>query len=517
MSRVNRRIPTLPGALLIALTCSCLLADSGSAADDDPFQLFTRPSQGRTLAAEIADLNGDGRGDLLQFVSIDRPPREKRLLRAFLQDSEGALPAVPSFEHPLPPGAAAYDVADLDSRPGVELVFLHRRGVTIAHPSGVDIPWDEFPIEPATVGAGADERGLERLAMVFESDSEPTWIAVPGFSGPVVLGSKGQVIGQLESPGRANYFIPQLHGMAFLESDVQLYFDAPHLSIGDVNGDGRRDLVSATRHALRIFLQAPNGKLPSTASETILLDLISEREHMRGTGGVVGEAADIDGDGRLDLLLSQVSGTLTNSTAETHIYMNREGTWDLSSPDRSYATKGAIGSNSLMDLDGDGLPELVRASIKVSVLELVEVLITRELDVEVSLFANSPNESSGAFAADASSKLKIEIPLSFESFRPTGFLPNLKTDLDGDGYRDLLRSGAGDEISVYSGEQAGERKTSFKKRVGRQKVDTRGQLALGDWNGDNLPDLLIFDPKNPEVPLRLLINRLTNRSKPARR
>jgi len=339
--------------------------------------------------------------------------------------------------------------------------------------------------------------------MVFESEGEATWIVVPGFHGPFVLDRDGQELGRLESPGRANYFIPQLQGLAFLESDVQLYFDAPHLSIGDVNGDGRRDLVSATRHALRIFLQTPEGTLPGDANETILLDLISERDHIRGTGGVVGDASDIDGDGRLDLLLSQVSGTFTDSKTETHIYLNREGSWDLSSPDRSYATEGAIGSNSLMDLDGDGLPELVRANIKVSVLELVEVLITRGLDVEVSLFANQKGESTGIFASQASAKLKIEIPLSFESFRPTGFLPNLKEDLNGDGYRDLLRSGKGDEISVYSGGPT----ASFKQRIGRQDADTRGQLTFGDWNGDALPDLLIFDPKNPDVPLRLLINR----------
>ena len=506
MSHVNRLTLTVPRALGIALSCSCLLASPASSADDDPFELITRPSKGRTLAAEIVDLDGDGRSDLLQLVSIDRPPREKRLLRVYLQSEAGTLPDVPSFERPLPSGAAAYDVADLSPLPGVELVFLHRRGVTIVNASGPEVPWSELLIGQTTLGAGADERGLERLPLVFESKTEPTWIVVPGFNGPTVLDSSGQLIGRLEAPGRANYFIPQLHGMAFLESDMQLYFDAPHLSVGDVNGDGRRDLVSATRHALRIFLQTPEGTLPSSASETLLLDLISERDHIRGTGGVVGEAVDINGDGRLDLLLSQVSGTFTDSMAETRIYLNRDGTWDLSSPDRSYATKGAIGSNSLMDLDGDGLPELVRASIKMSILELVEVLITRGLDVEVSIFANSKGESAGVFASDASAKLKIGIPLSFESFRPTGFLPNLKTDLNGDGYRDLLRSGKGDEISVYLGGPTGGPKASFKKRVGRQKADTRGQLTLGDWNGDALPDLLIYDPKNPKVPLRLFIN-----------
>jgi hypothetical protein len=480
-----------------------VLSSLATSADDDFFELITRPNDGRTLAAEIVDLDGDGRSDLLQIVSIDRPPRESRLLRVYLQSAAGTLPDVPSFARSLPPGAAAYDMADLDPLPGVELVFLQRRGVTIVNASSADAPSHKLLTPHTTVGAGADERGLERLPMVFESEGEATWIVVPGFHGPFVLDRNGQELGRLESPGRANYFIPQLQGLAFLESDVQLYFDAPHLSIGDVNGDGRRDLVSATRHALRIFLQTPEGLLPSDASETILLDLISERDHIRGTGGVVGDASDIDGDGRLDLLLSHVSGTFTDSKTETRIYLNREGSWDLSSPDRSYATQGAIGSNSLMDLDGDGLPELIRANIKVSVLELVEVLITRGLDVEVSLFANTKGESTEIFASQASAKLKIEIPLSFESFRPTGFLPNLKSDLNGDGYRDLLRSGKGDEISIYSGGPT----ASFKQRIGRQDADTRGQLTFGDWNGDALPDLLIFDPKNPDVPLRLLINR----------
>ena len=95
--------------------------------------------------------------------------------------------------------------------------------------------------------------------------------------------------------------------------------------------------------------------------------------------------------------------------------------------------------------------------------------------------------------------------MNFDSLRPAGFLPNIRADLNGDGYRDLIRSGRGDEISLY----AGGPKNDFKRRTARQKMDTRGEMTFGDWNGDGLTDLLLYDPKTAGVPLRLLINQAT--------
>ena len=94
--------------LLTALPCSAAADPIG-----DAFEVTTFPDPGRTVLAEIADFDGDGRRDLLQGVIRGIPPAEERLLRVRLQGADGRFPDAASFELPLPDGAAAYDLADL--------------------------------------------------------------------------------------------------------------------------------------------------------------------------------------------------------------------------------------------------------------------------------------------------------------------------------------------------------------------------------------------------------------------
>ena len=58
-------------SFVVALALGFLFAPGAVA---EGFERIVRPADGRTLAAEIADLDGDGRNDLVRFVSA-LPPR----------------------------------------------------------------------------------------------------------------------------------------------------------------------------------------------------------------------------------------------------------------------------------------------------------------------------------------------------------------------------------------------------------------------------------------------------------
>jgi hypothetical protein len=77
---------------LLALVSSALvpLAPRVAWAEDDPFELLEVASDGRTVAAEIADFDGDGRADLLQIVFAGAPPTERRRIRLWTQGEGGA-------------------------------------------------------------------------------------------------------------------------------------------------------------------------------------------------------------------------------------------------------------------------------------------------------------------------------------------------------------------------------------------------------------------------------------------
>ena len=82
--RSGRLISSFAVALLVALAGA-----TAPRADDDAFTIAERPSRGRTIAAELVDLNGDGRSDLIQAAFVSFPPTEERWFRAWIQDAAG--------------------------------------------------------------------------------------------------------------------------------------------------------------------------------------------------------------------------------------------------------------------------------------------------------------------------------------------------------------------------------------------------------------------------------------------
>lgn len=486
--------------MLARLTLGVLLAAAPVAATEDaPFEVVVIPTRGRTVAADLVDLNGDGRTDLLQAVFIGIPPDDQRLIRAYFQAPAGTLPLVPDFEIPLPPGSGAYDLADLRPEPGHEVILTRASDLLVLSLRGAEAERWRIPLPPPqTVWPAEDDRGLERVRLVrTELGAEPV-LLVPQLGSLAVLSADGTVRAQLEVAGRANYLVPAEPSLLFLEGDLELFFDGPRLSLADVDGDGHVDVVSSTRHQVRVFLQR-GGSFSGNPDRLYSLRVLSERNHVRGAGGLGVQASDLNGDGRADLLISHLTGGLTDARLEASLHLNRGGAWDLGRSDAKLESKAALGSDVLLDVDGDGRPELLRTSIPFGIIRLIEALLTRSVGVGFSLHRFKDD----SFGREPWVSKTIDFTLSFETFRPRGFLPAWHLDLNADGHLDLVSSGGGSEIEVFLG--GPERR--YGKRDARQKTDTEGLLRAGDLDSDGLPDLILFDPLTSGAPVRVLRNR----------
>ena len=473
-----------------------------SAKAEDAFVVFERPADGRTLSAEFVELDGDGRTDLLRIVARGFPPSETRWLKIYLQGPGGSLPQTPSFSLPLPEPSAAYDLADVRPTPGMELLLLQPDGVEILSLAGPEAPrWKLETTGATTLGAARDERGLERVRLVFEAGSgSDQWLGIPTFDGFLVLTLEGTQQARLDTAGRANFFMPRNSSLEFLESDIQFYYDAPHISVVDLDGDGRNDVVASNRFELRVFRRREDGGLPDAPDETIPLDIISRTDQIRGSGGVAIQLADIDADGRADLVATYLGGGFSDASMETRLHRNRGGSFDMTSPDQVFRSESTVGIDRLVDLDGDGQLELLRGRISFSLLDFVALLLTRSVDADFEVHRLG---SDGRFDEEPALAREFEIPLSFDTFRPEGFLPVLGPDIDGDGYGDLLLSLGSDRFEVRYGGPL----HRFERAHLEQTMDTRGLVRLGDWNADGKLDLLVFDPRDPEAGLRLALNR----------
>ena len=303
-----------------------------------------------------------------------------------------------------------------------------------------------------------------------------------------LLEPDGEVRAQMKIPRRANYFIMPTGGLISVESNFQIFLDVPKLLLGDINGDGRKDVAVATRHELHTYFQEEDGGFPYAASRKQALNLITKDDHVRGSGGVTADVGDVDGDGLIDLILSYAKGGFSNAETITYYYRNQGDGWEIGQPDQTLKSGASLASNALVDLDQSGQMELVRLELDFSLLELIEILLSREFDVELSVY--NAEEQKG-FRSRPTKKKKLEIPFSTSTFRLKGFFPNVMSDLNSDGFPDFLTSGGGEELVFYPGGPDG----PIGKRGVSQDMFTEGMIRFGDWNGDGLQDFLVFDPQ----------------------
>ena len=479
----------------LAKTLLLILASTTAVADDRIFDVQEIPYSGRVVTAGFADFNGDGADDLMLVTLDGIPPSEQRTIHIHYQQPGGSFPEAPDLDIAVPARTAVYDIADVIDTPGEEMILLRPDSISVMSLSTESIE-DWIVPPPTTVGPADDERGFERYRMAFDEFGDAPWILVPQIGALTALASGGELLGTLDVGRRANYYIDSGGGLLSIESDMQLYFDAPKISVGDIDGDGQADLLAATRHELRVFLRDERGRLPADPSYAVPLGLINDTDHSRGTGSVVTSARDIDADGRLDLMISHVEGTMVDTVTKTRIFLNREGRWDLTRPDDEFISDGAVTSDVLMDIDRDDALELIRIQFKFSVLEMVELLLTREIDAVISIHQL---QADGRFGEEPWSRKKIGTKISFETFRPRGFMPTAGLDLNADGLMDFIASANGKGIEVYLGGDEG----PFSKRVAIQKMPTAGIIQLGDFNNDALADFILFDPQTRDPVVRV--------------
>lgn len=273
------------------------------------------PLASPVVAAQVADLGGDGRGDLLVATLFGAAPATDYRVLLYAAQADGSL----GTPRELPAGADigcrpfAVAVADLDAdgRRDV-LVWREQCGLRLlrqAADGSFDIAWDD----PALT--------MQHLADI-DGDGYPDLVALVAGAVRLHLGLAGTRFGP---------------AIDLAVSGVQ------QIELGDVDGDGRMDIVGAGDR-LVVMRQLAGGGF--AAPQVLALD------GGASVGGV--GVGDIDGDGRADLVYSLRSSSSTGSLA-----------WRLQRADGSLGAAQTLpappapSALKLADLDGDGRLDVV--------------------------------------------------------------------------------------------------------------------------------------------------------------
>lgn len=251
--------------------------------------------------------------------------------------------------------------------------------------------------------------------------------------------------------------------------------NATSVKVRDLNGDGKPDLIVTDEFngSVQLFQNV------STQDSIKFIPLA------RVDGGSLPQdidVADLDGDGKPDLALT------TQTYVMVHRNISPRSDTIVFGPTMYFDAGFSPGSISLGDLDGDGMPEMV---------------VTNGGNDNFSVYRNTSVAGAISFAGRVSYALG-NIPYNVSI-----------GDLDGDGRPDLaLTTRNSNSITLFRNNgSAGN--LSFTDSViypGRYGYDHR-HVAIADMNGDSRPDLVVTESSDAANAV-VLLNKIPGDGKP---
>ena len=291
--------------------------------------------------------------------------------------------------------------------------------------------------------------------------------------------------------------------------------------VADVNGDGKPDLMVANYASNTVSVLLNN-----TAPGATVLSFAAQQTFAAGSGPHSVVAADINGDGKIDLVVSN-AGSLGH-TVSVLLNTTAPGAGVASfATQQTFATGSLPVSVTTADLNGDGKADLITANL---FDDTVSVLFnTTAPGASVPSFAAQQTFAVGSApasvtATDVNGDGRPDLIASNEADNSVSVLLNLTAprattpsfasqqtfatgptpafvvaaDLNGDGKTDIAvasdTGGNGDTVSVLLNITApGAAVPSFAAPENFATGSTPVSVAISDLNGDGKPDLAVAD------------------------
>lgn len=433
-----------------------------------------------------ADLNGDGRAEL---ILASKTPKAG-------QPDSVSLTLVSFDEAGRELGRQALD---LDRRPllwdveGDALLAVDGEGALRLRPGGSSTRLLSTPTPLA--GLGRTTPLAADIAHDLDGDGIAELLLWSGGRTHAV-DQTGKARGSIAAPARGALREDERAGGRALH----IAATPPTLVVGDFDGDGRADL--ALPEGARLVVHFTGDRIGDrSATWTLPKDLDPpERTGPKATGPrqeLVGAwFRDMDGDGRLDLLLHEavLDGSWFGSTAALTVHLNTGAGFG---PPHDIRTPAAAVELQTLDWEGDGDLDLLVPQVDVGMGNLGRALLARRVQVEAWLY-----RWQGAGFEEAPVLLRT---LSLPIERSESYHAELRWDFNGDGVLDLLTDEGEDRLRIHAGRREPLKGAAFDDSplldLALPVPDVASPFFVRDLTGDGRPELLLWSPGAPQATL----------------
>ena len=446
------------------------------------FKVQSLAVEGDVISISPADLDGDGKKDLLAVYTTGLPPYRRRFFAVFW-NRNGVFAPRPDLVMPVDENeACAFDVG------GGEILMLTPRGVWAhAFPGRHPVPPRKV-LEQPTIFHQAIEGQLPRLKMLQDvAGPNSRELLVPSLGtlgiwkrGPAGYEKTAEIEVDLEVNGSAR------------NDAVEVRYGFPSLHIADADGDGLRDIFATQEDRVAIYRQGPGLTFHPQPDFTRDFSVRTPAEHRaRGSSATV-MVADLDGDGAADLVVrKQIFQGVTSAESTSYVFFGTKGALRFAREPAQVLLSEGIGllQTQLLDVTGDGRPDLIVPYTSFGVFALIRMLTAKTARVDLQVF---PFEARGRrFAPEPVSErpLKLRIPLAGDSDLQA---VSVSADVTGDGKPDLIYGAAEDELDIYPSLGGGEFALEPAEAVA---VRSAGVLDAVDLDGKGRSDLILSYPQ----------------------